>query len=94
MSANLHRTVETALGLVHSLLTEVTAGPFNEQRREDCRTIHAALVVAVNRAMDAWANGELSAWDQEVLTVTSQTLGDIRTVVRQGWLEIRRGIDT
>ncbi len=94
MAAPLHRDVETSARLVQSLVSEMCAGPFNEQRREDCRAIHAALMRAVNLAMDAWANGDLSAWDQEVLTTSARVLGDIRVVVRQGCWEMRRGIDT
>jgi hypothetical protein len=90
---SIHPTVLTTGNLIRGLVEEMSAGPMTEQRRDNCRALHRAMVAALNAAMDCWSNDELSENDKEILCTCARTLSDVRLLVEQGCSEMRRRFD-
>jgi len=77
-----------------ALVRETTAGPMDDNRRSNCQAIQQALRNATHEATDAWANGELSARDQEVLVTLDNTLGATMCLLRQALTDLTWGRST
>ena len=88
-----HPTVLHATNLIQSLVSMIVEGPMTEQKREDCRTAHRAMLAAVNTALDHWSNGDLSDHDKEVLVTASRMLADVKELVLRACNEMRRQFD-
>lgn len=86
---SLHPTVECVGQMMVALIHEATAGPLDDNRRENCVAFHGALRHAINHATDAWANGILSADDKEVLLLLDQTFGSTVANLRQTLADLR-----
>ena len=74
-----------------ALIQEATGGPMDDNRRENCAAFHLALRQAIGHATDAWANGVLSAEDQEVLLLLDQTFGSTVALLRQALADFSWG---
>ena len=77
-----------------ALIHETTAGPMDDNRRSNCQTLQHALQKACHAATDAWANGELTSQDQEVLMMLDNTLGATMSVLRQLLADLTWGRNT
>ena len=74
-----------------ALVRETTAGPMDDNRRSNCQALQQALRNASHAATDAWANGELTARDQEVLVMLDDTLGSTMNLLRQALTDLTWG---
>ena len=88
-----HPTVLHATNLIQSLVATIVDGPMTEQKREDCRAAHRAMLAALNTALDHWCNGDLSDQDKEVLVTASRMLADVKELVQLACNEMRRQFD-